>query len=146
MPRKPYIVPFYYVDGAVENEIPRVQRRIEVLTGALDAFTPPSSSHRMRMVALAWFLESSVLLSSLGHNGPAIMELHSWLECFALRESPKRLAGSPGERTREHVGTLDDDAGRLACHCSGRTGRPLHSPSRFLLNGSIVSRTSKGAA
>lgn len=58
----------------------------------------------MRMVALAWFLESPVLLYALGHNGPAIVELHSWLERFALREIPKRLAQNPA--AREEIAAL----------------------------------------
>lgn len=98
MPRSSYIVPFDYVSLSIERELPDVQRRVQALQIAFDAWIPPSSSDRIRMVALAHVLDTPVLLYVLGYNGPAIIELHSWLERFVLLQVPRRLCGEPAAR------------------------------------------------
>jgi hypothetical protein len=98
MPRSPYIVPFSYVTSSVERELPEIQRRADALRQAFDARIPPASSDRMRMVALAEVLGTPVFLYVLGHPGPAIIELHSWLERFVLLQIPKRLGRNSAAR------------------------------------------------
>jgi hypothetical protein len=101
---KPYILPFAHVPATIERTVREMKRRVRALERAFEARTPPASSDRIRSVALASLFDAPVMLYALGHNGSTIVELHAWLERFALAEISKRLGRDP--KSREEIAKL----------------------------------------
>jgi hypothetical protein len=89
--RKTILIAGDLVPSHIERDLPKIRKRFKRFEDTFDKIFPTGSSDRVRAVSLADLMETPLTLHLLGHNSAAIVELHGWLERFALRELSKRL-------------------------------------------------------
>ena len=94
-----------WIPDTIKKDLPETQKRFNNFERQFDEKYPRSnSSERNRAVGLAWLMETPLTLLILGHNSAAIVELHAWLERFALIELSKQLGKD--EVTRDIIWKL----------------------------------------
>ncbi len=79
---------------SIENNVPEMKKKLNVFLDSFDKeFTTDNIDRRVRAENLTWALmDGPLTLYALDMNGPAIIDLHSVLERFAIRETVGYLA------------------------------------------------------
>lgn len=84
-------VPHSWIPEEVEANLPKIKERSDKFDKEFDEKFPRSSSDRNSAEGLLWLIEAPHTLLLLGHNSAVIIELHGWLERFALTQLVKRI-------------------------------------------------------